>query len=252
MVGHELLMVFFAYFFILAVVLFDIKSGIGIWKDIFVASILSIIQLVGIGFVLLFLLKFHSNVLNFFFVFLFFLNASLISLRRFDFKAYSKFNGFLIIFFSISLLSTISLFVFYLAGILHFKANSIIPISGLIAAAGMRSLSLSFSYYKTKLKDIEDIIVGMAAIGATDIEIFKFIFKELIQNVTVPIRDMLRSSGIVHIPGIMVGLLMAGVMPVKAAITQFAFLSATLFQFTFVPALALFLLIKIFGLKIEV
>ncbi len=252
MLKHELTIVFFAYLLIIAVVLFDIKTGIGFWKDILTASILSIVQLIGIGFVILFLLKLKLKGLNLLFVILFFINASLIVLRRFNFKAYSKLKGFFIVLFSISTVSTVSLLTLYAAGILHLKANSIIPLTGIIAAAGMRSLSFAFKYYKTRLKDLEEIILGMAALGASDLEIFKFIFRELINDITVPVRDMLRSSGIVHIPGVMVGLLIAGVLPLKAAVIQFAILTTMVFQFTFVPTIALFTLVKLYGLKIEV
>jgi len=252
MSGHELTIVLFAYLLIIAVVLFDIKTGIGFWKDILVASILSIVQLIGIGSVILLFLKLKLENLNLMFVTLFFINASFIALRRFQFKAYSKLKGFLIILFSISTVSTISLLTLYTAGILHFKASSIIPLAGIVAAAGMRSLSLSFSYYKTRLRDLEETILGMAALGAGDIEIFKFIFRELILDITAPVRDMLRSSGIVHIPGVMVGLLIAGVSPVKAAVVQFAILSIMIFQSIFVPAITLFLLVKLYGLKIKV
>jgi putative ABC transport system permease protein len=115
----------------------------------------------------------------------------------------------------------------------------------------MRSLSLAFKYYTTRLKDLEDIIVSMAALGAPDTQIFKFIFKDIINDVTIPVRDMLRSAGIVHIPGVMVGLLLAGTLPIKAAVVQFAILAVMLFQFFFVPTLALFSLTATKGLKIE-
>ncbi|MEO2069555.1 MAG: ABC transporter permease [Desulfurobacteriaceae bacterium] len=248
---HELLIVLFAYFLILATVFFDIKNGIGFWKDLLFSSFLSIIQLVGVGFVILFLLDLKQELINLLLTILFFVNASLITLRRFQFTSYSKFKVFLTILFSISIISTISLFVLYTVGILTLKANSIIPLAGIIAASGMRSLSLSFSYYKRRLKDVEDLILGMAALGANSVEIFKPIFRELILDITTPVRDMFRSSGIVHIPGVMVGLLIAGVLPLKAAVIQFAILSTMIFQFTFVPAIAFYTLIKLYGIKIE-
>jgi len=143
------------------------------------------------------------------------------------------------------------LLLLFLSGILKVKANSIIPLAGIVTAAGMRSLSLTFKYYATRLKDLEDIITSMAALGAEDTQIFKFIFRELINDVTIPVRDMLRSAGIVHIPGVMVGLLLAGTLPLKAAVIQFAILSTMIFQFFFVPSLALFTLVAMCGLKIE-
>jgi putative ABC transport system permease protein len=178
-------------------------------------------------------------------------NASIISTKRFEFKGYPRRWGFFITFISISTVSTLSLILLYVSGILHFKANSLIPLAGIVTAAGMRSLSLGYKYLKTKLRDLEDIILGMAALGASNVQIFHFIFKELINDITVPVRDMLRSAGIVHIPGVMVGLLLAGIIPIKAALVQFAVLSTMVFQFTFVPAIALFTLIEKFGIKIE-
>lgn len=251
MVGHEVRILFFAYLLITAVILFDVKIGVGFWRDVLTASILSIVQLIGIGFIIIFLLKQKIESLNFALVLIFFINASLIAVRRFKFKAYSKFKAFLIVLLSISTVSTISLLTLYCAGILHFKANSIVPLAGVVVAAGMRSLSLSFKYYKTKIRDMKDVILGMAAIGASDVHIFKFIFKGLIRNITAPIIDMLRAAGIVQIPGIMVGLLIAGILPVRAAVIQFSILSTNIFQFTFVPAITFFFLIRLYGLKLE-
>ena len=114
----------------------------------------------------------------------------------------------------------------------------------------MRSLSLAFRYFKTRIFDIQDVLPGMFALGATDLQVFLFVFKKLVDDITVPVRDMFRSAGIVHIPGVMVGLLLSGTFPVKAAAVQFAILSTMVFQFTFTPAITLFLFVLLFGFKI--
>ena len=237
-----------SYAFVVAVILFDRKFSVGLWRELLISSFLSLLQLILIGFVILFFLKLKHPVYNFLFVLFFYFNASLIALRRFSLP-FSRLKTFFVIFVSISTLSTLALFLLYLAGILKPKATSIIPLAGIVTAAGMRSLSLAFKYYTTRLRDLEDIILGMAALGAPDLELFKFVFRQLIDDITVPVRDMFRSAGIVHIPGVMVGLLLAGVFPIKAALVQFAILSTMVFQFTFTPAFALILLVLIFGLK---
>ncbi|TCK06389.1 ABC transporter permease [Phorcysia thermohydrogeniphila] len=247
----ELLIVTLSYLLILAVVLLDRKFEIGLWRELLTSSVLSLIQLIGVGFVILFLFKLQLKAVYPLFILLFYVNAAIISTKRFTFKGYSKRTGFLISFISIASISSVSLLFLFLSGILKIKANSIIPLAGIVTAAGMRSLSLAFKYYATRLKDLEDIIVSMAALGASDTQIFKFIFREIINDVTIPTRDMLRSAGIVHIPGVMVGLLLAGTLPLKAAVIQFAILATMIFQFFFVPSLALFTLIATCGLKIE-
>jgi len=247
----ELLTVVLSYLLILAVTLLDRKFEIGLWRELLTSSFLSLFQLIGIGFVILFLLKLKLKAVYPAFILLFYVNAAIISSRRFNFKGYKKKTGFLVSFISISSVSSVSLLFLFLGGVLKVEANSTIPLAGIVTAAGMRSLSLAFKYFATRLKDLEDIVVGMAALGASDIQIFKFIFRELINDVTIPVRDMLRSAGIVHIPGVMVGLLLAGTLPLKAAVVQFAILATMIFQFFFVPSLALFTLVATEGLKVE-
>ncbi len=237
-----------SYLFVAAVILFDRKFTVGLWREFLSWWVLSLLQLVLIGFVILFFLKLKHPLYNFLFVLFFYFNASLIALKRFNLP-FSRKKAFLIIFTSISTLSTLSLLLLYFAGILKLKATSIIPLAGIVTAAGMRSLSLAFKYYGTRLKDLEEIVLGMVALGASDFEVFKFIFRQLIDDITVPVRDMFRSAGIVHIPGVMVGLLLAGAFPLKAALVQFAILSTMVFQFTFTPAFALILLVLTFGIK---
>ena len=247
----EIIILVLSYFLVFTVILFDRRFGIGLWKDVFTASILSLLQLAGIGFVLIFLLKLNSHFINLSIIFVMLFNASLISLRRFRFRAYSKLKIFFLISFVLLTTASVLLSGYFLTGVIDLSPTKLIPMSGLVIASGMRALSFSISSFRTKLRDMEDIITGIVALGASDVQAFSFIFKELISDVTIPMRDMLRSSGIVHIPGIMVGLLMAGALPLKAAIVQFLILVSMLFEFTFAPSMFLFLMIKLFGLKIE-
>ncbi len=239
-----------SYLFVLLVIVFDLKFHSGMWRELLFSSFLSLIQLFAIAFVILYLLKLNISFLNFGVVLLFFFNASLIAYRRLRPFPYSTLRAFSTILFSISMTSFFSLFLLYLAGILKPTPTSLIPLAGIVTAAGMRSLSLAFRYFKTRLFDLQDILLGLFALGASELHVFRFLFKNLIDDITVPVRDMFRSAGIVHIPGVMVGLLLSGVFPVKAAAVQFAILSTMVFQFTFTPAITLFLFVLLFGFKI--
>lgn len=248
--GHFLKIILISYLFILLVIAIDFKFKSGMWRELLISSLLSLIQLFTVALVILYLLKLKITALDFGVVLLFFFNASLIAYRRLKPFPYSTLKTFSIIFLSISAISTFSLFSLYLAGILKPTPTSLIPLAGIVTAAGMRSLSLAFRYFKRRLFDLQDILLGMFALGATDLQVFGYVFRNLIDDITVPVRDMFRSAGIVHIPGVMVGLLLSGVFPLKAAAVQFAVLSTMVFQFTFTPAVALFFLVSLFGLKI--
>ncbi|WP_297444966.1 ABC transporter permease [Desulfurobacterium sp.] len=240
-----------SYTFILFVILFDRKMEIGLWKELAVNSILSLIQLIGIGAILIFLLKFNSKLMTLSIIIVMNFNASWIALSRFKLKSYEKNKIFCLIFLTILIVTLTVMGPLLSIGFVTFKPTKIIPMCGIIVAGGMRALSLSFNFYKARLGDLEDFIVSLAAIGASDMKIFSIIFKEILKNATIPMRDMMKAAGIVHIPGIMVGLLMAGTFPLKAAIIQFTVLSSMLFEYTLVPTMFMLLWINIFGLKIE-
>ncbi len=240
-----------AYLLILFVIVFDRRFGVGFWKELARTSVFSILQLLLAGGVILILVKLKKLELCVASVLLFYLNATAISMRRFTFAGYPKKAGYVITFLAISIISSFTLLVLYVSGVLSLKANSLIPLAGIITAAGMRSLSLGYKAFHSKLKDLEDVITSMFALGASDFGVVKYLFVEVLEEITIPVRDMLRSVGIVHIPGVMVGLLLSGIMPIKAAFVQFLILSAMLFQFTFVPAFSIFLLVSKYGIKLQ-
>ncbi|WP_457569538.1 ABC transporter permease [Desulfurobacterium sp.] len=240
-----------SYTFVLLVIIFDRKMEIGLWKELAINSVLSLIQLIGIGAILIFLLKFNSRLMTLSIIIVMIFNASWIALSRFKLKSYDRKKIFFLIFITILFVTLTVVGPLLGVGFVTFKPTKIIPMCGIIVAGGMRALSLSFNFYKARLRDMEDFIVSLAAIGASDMKIFGIIFKEILRNATIPMRDMMKAAGIVHIPGIMVGLLMAGTFPLKAAIIQFTVLSSMLFEYALVPTMFMLLWIKIFGLKLE-
>ncbi|WP_457567048.1 ABC transporter permease, partial [Desulfurobacterium sp.] len=173
-----------SYTFILFVILFDRKMEIGLWKELAVNSILSLIQLIGIGAILIFLLKFNSKLMTLSIIIVMNFNASWIALSRFKLKSYEKNKIFCLIFLTILIVTLTVMGPLLSIGFVTFKPTKIIPMCGIIVAGGMRALSLSFNFYKARLGDLEDFIVSLAAIGASDMKIFSIIFKEILKNAT--------------------------------------------------------------------
>jgi putative ABC transport system permease protein len=62
---------------------------------------------------------------------------------------------------------------------------------------------------------------------------------------------MLKAAGIVHIPGVMVGLLLAGTPPLKAAAMQFLVLASMLFSMFFTPIFFYQMLTAVRGVYLE-
>jgi len=240
-----------AYLLISVVAFYDFKNRIGVWKEILPVSVLSFLQLFLIGFVILYLIKLDNRFLNLFVVLIMTINASFIASKRFNLKGYGAISVFLSSFGAIASINYLLLFLYNLFSVIGLEANMFIPFAGLLVAAGMRSISLFSQYVKDLLIKEREILEGFYALGATDGFVKGYLLKRTIPLTTVVIRDMLKAAGIVHIPGVMVGLLLAGSHPIYAAAMQFLVLSSMLFSMFFTPVVFFVLVIALEGVKLQ-
>jgi len=240
--------VLFAYLLILAVVIFDIKNRYGVWKELLPVSVFSFLQLILIGFVILYLTSLENPLLNISVVLLMTVNAAFISSKRFKVKAYKPFWVFFIAFLSIGTVNYFLLTSYGIIGVLKNKASMLIPFAGLLIAAGMRSISLFSQYLEDLLLKEREILEGMFALGTPPKVVRNYLLKKAVPLTTVVIRDMLKAAGIVHIPGVMVGLLLAGTHPLVAATMQFLVLSSMLFSMFFTPIVFYYLITTFRGI----
>ncbi len=111
-----------------------------------------------------------------------------------------------------------SIMVFFvLLGGLRLEAIIIVPISGMFI--GMATRTLGQVYHKIK-KDFEEYRESMEAMlidGADWTMALAMAKRDTIQNAMVPAIDSLKTLGIVHIPGAMAGMMLAGQDPLVAA-----------------------------------
>jgi len=240
-----------AYGIVFAVVVYDFKNRLGIWREILPVSVLALLQLFLIGFVILYLVKVDKVYLNLLVILIMTFNASLIASRRFKLKAYKRWAVLLFAFISIGAVNYLLLFLYVSWGILGLKAHTLVPFAGLLVAAGMRSVSLFSQYLHDLLTRERDILEGMFALGASPSFVRNYILSKAIPMATVVIRDMFKAAGIVHIPGVMVGLLLAGTPPLKAAAMQFLVLASMLFSMFFTPVLFYNLITSFRGVYLE-
>ncbi|HIC08544.1 MAG TPA: hypothetical protein EYO62_00605 [Aquificales bacterium] len=240
-----------AYLLILSVVLFDLKTKIGIWREILPVSVSSFLQLLLIGSVILYLVKVSNIFLTLAVVAVMTANAAFIASKRFGLKAYSRKAVFLSALVAIAAVNYLLLALYGAVGILGVEPHLLIPFAGLLLAAGMRSISLFSQYVGDLLVKEAGVLEGMFALGASPSAVRSYILKRAIPLTTVVIRDMLKAAGIVHIPGVMVGLLLAGTPPLQAATMQFLVLASMLFSMFFTPIAFYYFLTHFGGLYLE-
>lgn len=188
------------------------KEKLGLEKDMLIASARAVIQLTIIGFIL----KFVFNLANLWFTSMILLimiyNASTVASKRGTGIKHSLL---------ISFVSILSGLVVTLGGLLAFGAityqpSQVIPVSGMVVGNSMVAISLLFknllSSFQTKREEVEVKL----CLGAPPKEASMNLLRDSIRTAMLPTFDSMKTLGIVQLPGMMTGLILAGIPPEDA------------------------------------
>lgn len=126
-------------------------------------------------------------------------------------------NAFFISLLSIFLGYSAVFAVFLLTRSVELIPRELVPISGMVIGNAARTSSLSFHRAFTDFEEHKMIVEAMLIDGA---KLNRALFTPLhktIKTAMVPQIDSLKTLGLVHIPGAMAGLVIAGMDPLEAA-----------------------------------
>jgi len=124
--------------------------------------------------------------------------------------------------FAIALLSMIIsygavIFVFLITGALEIIPNIVIPISGMLIGNASRTISLNFHKTYNDFDTHKAMLEAMMIDGAEYSQAVRVPSQYTLKTALVPRIDSLKTLGIVHIPGAMAGMMVAGASPLAAA-----------------------------------
>ncbi|APX71241.1 iron export ABC transporter permease subunit FetB [Companilactobacillus allii] len=203
---------------ILGFVLVIIALVIGYWqklqidKDIIIGVVRAIVQLTIVGYVLKFVIKANDFWLTSAFFVIIVINASWNAGKRG--KGIPKAFSFSLL--AISIGTVITLGTLVLTGSIKFIPEQIVPFTGMIASNIMVAIGLCYRNMKQSFTDRHQQILEKLALGA-DIKLAsEDIIRESIKSGMQPTIDSIKTLGLVALPGMMSGLIIAGVDPVKA------------------------------------
>ncbi len=111
-----------------------------------------------------------------------------------------------------------------LMGIIEPKIVVLIPVGSMVIAQNMNIQSLFLNRFLAEVNSHRGEIESALALGATPENATAPSLRESFHASLIPATDNLRSLGIVWIPGIMTGMLLSGSSPVYAALYQFVVL----------------------------
>ncbi|MHC5372345.1 ABC transporter permease [Enterococcus sp. LJL120] len=203
------------------------KEKLGLTKDILISVLRAIIQLIVVGYVLQYIFKVDNVLLTAAMILVIIFNAAWNAGKRNP----QLEHGFAYSFGAIFASTGITLGMLVLAGAINFIPSQMVPISGMIASNSMVAIGLCYRSMETQYHDQRQQVLEKLALGA-EVKLASLpILRGSIKTAMQPTIDSAKTMGIVSLPGMMSGLIFAGVDPVQAIKYQimvvFMLLSAT-------------------------
>ncbi len=205
----------FSFILILVAIFISYKEKIGLEKDIFYSSARAFIQLIFLGYALVYILKL-KNPFEFALILFFMISVAKYTAQ----KRVNIYKGYKIAFLSIFLSSSIIIFLLTIFEILSLKANEIIPIGGMIIGNALNAYTQTIERFRNDVKNNIDMIEGFVALCAPLKEAFRIQITKSIKAAMIPILNNLQTLGIIWIPGITAGMILAGASPMSAIFYQ--------------------------------
>ena len=188
------------------------KKWIGNEKEIIYSTLRMILQLLMIGYALIYLFENKNTYLGIFIISFMILVSSWISIRNISNKSITE---YIIISISLSVSGLIHLIiiVFFVLKLENFyEPQYVIPIAGMIFANIMNSISLAIERFEKELKN-SDFITSRA---------------QAFKAAMIPQINSLLAVGLVSLPGMMTGQILSGIDPLIAVRYQIMIMSMIL------------------------
>ena len=200
--------------FILVLVTMGIayREKLQVNRDIIVSVLRAIVQLVLVGYLLKYVFRVNNYLLTIVLALIIVFNASYNAMKRSQGITHAFRNSFLAIFVS----TGVTLTVLIAVGTIKMVPSQLIPITGMIASNAMVAIGICYRNLNQAFRDQRQQILERLALGADLKEASLPILRETIKIGIQPTIDSAKTVGIVSLPGMMSGLIFAGVDPVRA------------------------------------
>ena len=217
----------FAVSLVFGALIISFHEKIGLEKDMLISVGRAIVQLIIVGYLLKFIFQINHVWITLAMMLIIIFNAAANARKR----ASTLRHAFSISLIAILTSTGVTLGLLVLSGAIKFVPSQIIPITGMIASNSMVAIGLSYRSMLTQFKDQRQAVLERLALGASLKQASIAIVRESIKTGMSPTIDSAKTVGLVSLPGMMSGVIFAGVDPVKAIMYQilvtFMLLSAT-------------------------
>ncbi|MDP4181625.1 MAG: iron export ABC transporter permease subunit FetB [Bacillota bacterium] len=181
-------------------------------KEIVISVIRAIVQLIIVGYILEFVFGSKSPVFITLLLLFMIFNASYNASKR----GKNIRKGLLISFVSITSGTATTLGILIISKTIRYETNQIIPVSGMIISNSMVALGLCYRNIISSFRDKRDEVETKLSLGADILPASMEIIRDSIKTGMLPTIDSAKTLGIVSLPGMMTGLILAGTSPLAA------------------------------------
>lgn len=188
------------------------QQHLGLEKEILWSTVRGSVQLLLMGYLITWIFSIETGWL------LAGLLLLMISIAAYDSAKRGKWfsHAFVIAFTAIALGEAVSLSVWLIFEVIPFQAQYALPMSGMIIGNTMVITGLSFERLYHEYQHTKDQIMGKLALGATIRQASQDLIQKTVKACLIPSIDSFKTIGLVHLPGMMTGMIIAGASPVVA------------------------------------
>ena len=191
---------------VLIAILVSYREKLALEKDIIWSICRAIVQLIIVGYVLKYIFNVNHAVLTLLMVLFICFNAAWNAKKRSKYIDKAFISSFIAI--------TLAVLVF--SGSIAFVPMQVIPIAGMVAGNAMVAVGLCYNNMGQRFSSEQQQIQEKLSLGATPKMAAARLIRESIRASLIPTVDSAKTVGLVSLPGMMSGLIFAGIDPVKA------------------------------------
>ncbi len=212
-----------AYVFLVLLLIIVRGQGIGKEKEILLSSVRMTLQLILMGYVLVYLFELN----NVYFSLGILVLMEIFAIRNIYSRVKVKINSRLRSVIVLSMVTgTVITIMYFLLVVINLKpwyeARYFITISGMVIGNSMTGISLGTERLIDGIKTKKEIIEGALMLGATPNQATKNIVNDAFTAAILPTINSMVGMGIVFLPGMMTGQILSGVSPLTAIQYQIA------------------------------
>ncbi|NHN30881.1 ABC transporter permease [Paenibacillus agricola] len=202
----------FTLVFIAVTVLVSMRQKLGLEKEILIGTIRSALQLLLVGYVLQFVFNANQPLLLILIVGLMIIVAAWNASRR-----GKGLRGIVWrVICSIAATETITMGMLLSLRIIEPTPQYIIPLSGMIIGSAMVVSGLFLNQMQLQIQAAKGEIEALLSLGATARQAIQQTLKRSVKSSMIPTIDGMKTIGLVQLPGMMTGMIVAGADPVEA------------------------------------